>query len=91
MNLILGPSFINLLPISRANYAVTYCKAQNSCRVIIFKICFGSLRLHVAIVHSADLPLGGKAVLSLLGKKNSLSVFTGLGVGVSIAGEVCYH
>ena len=88
MNLILGPSFINLLLISRANYAVTYCKAQNSCRVII---CFGSLRLHVAIVHSADVPLGGKAVLSLLGKKNPLSVFTGLGVGVSIAGEVCYH
>ena len=87
MNLILGPSLINLLPISRANYAVTYCKAQNSCRVIIFKICFGSLRLHVAIVHSADIHLGGKAELSVLGKKNPLSVFTG--VGVSIAGEVC--
>ena len=41
------------------------------------------MSLHVAIVHTADMPLAEEAVLSMLGKKNPLSVFTGLVIGAS--------
>ena len=45
-----------------------------------------------AIVHTADIPLGEEAVLLVLGENIPLSVFTGLGIRVSIARKVrSYH
>ena len=41
--------------------------------------------------HTADVPLGEEAVLSMLGEKNPLSVVKGLGVGVSEARKVSHH